>query len=72
LVVLILEGTITDKDAGTVFIQVKTGSGLSKFDINCEPEMFIGTDIEMLYNSITKTDNGYSAFLPRYKRIVKA
>lgn len=68
---LILEGIVTDKDAGTVFIKVKTGSGLSKFDINCEPEMFINKDVEMLYNSITKTENGFSAFLPRYKRIVK-
>jgi len=68
---LILEGTIVDKDAGIVFIQVKTGSGLSKFDINCDSEYFIGKDIEMLYNSITTTEGGYSAFLPRYKRIVK-
>jgi ATP-dependent DNA ligase len=67
---LVLEGTINDKDAGTVFIQVKTGSGLSKFDINCEPEYFIGRNVEMLYNSITKTETGYSAFLPRYKRLV--
>lgn len=69
---LVLEGEITDKFAGKVFVTVNTGSGLSKFDINCEPERYLGEDIEIMYNSVTSTDSGHSLFLPRYKRIVNA
>jgi len=66
---LVLSGHIEDKLLGKVFVNVNTGSGLSKFDINCEPERFIGETIEILYNSITQTESGYSLFLPRFKRI---
>ena len=66
---LTLEGVITDKVHGEIFVTVNTGSGLSKFDINCDPEKYIGEDIEILYNSVTQTDSGYSLFLPRFKRI---
>lgn len=65
-----LVGNITDKNAGEVFVEVSTGSGLSKFDINSEPERFIGKKIEVIYNSVTKTETGCSLFLPRFKRIV--
>jgi len=68
---LILEGTIVDKLVGEVFVKVSTGSGLSKFDINSEPERYLGEQIDMSYNSVTKTENGRSLFLPRFKRIVK-
>ena len=66
-----LEGTIVDKNVGQVFVKVSTGSGLSKFDINCEPGRYIGEYIEIMYNSVTTVDGVHSLFLPRYKRIVK-
>lgn len=66
---LICEGTIKDKQAGEVFVQVKVGSGLSKMDIQYSAERYIGEDIELLYNVVTEVDGEYSLFLPRYKRI---
>jgi len=50
-------------------VAVSTGSGLNKFDINCEPDRYIGKEIEILYNSVTETESGYSLFLPRFKRV---
>ncbi|MCP4552473.1 MAG: hypothetical protein GY834_10640 [Bacteroidetes bacterium] len=67
---LICEGHIKDKEYGDIFIQVNAGSGLSKYDIQCSKERYLNKEVEILYNSITKTDNGYSLFLPRLKRIL--
>lgn len=63
-------GAIRDKDAGSVQVKVNVGSGLSKYDIQFDEDRYIDRDIEVIYNSVTKTDKGYSLFLPRYKRIV--
>lgn len=63
-------GVITDKDAGTVEVSVNVGSGLSKFDIQFDEDRYINQRVEVLYNSVTKTDKGYSLFIPRYKRLV--
>lgn len=69
---LICEGGIVDKELGNIPVHVKVGSGLSKFDINKEPEEYIGKSIEVLYNTVTRAGNGYSLFLPRFKRVVKS
>jgi len=63
---LMLRGTIDDKD-----ILVKTGSGLSDHDREMPPQHFIGKDIEMLYNDITRAKDAshYSLFIPRFKRV---
>jgi ATP-dependent DNA ligase len=66
---LVCKGTITDKDAGTVDVSVKVGSGLSKYDIQFDESRYVGKEVEVIYNSVTKTDAGYSLFLPRYKRL---
>ncbi len=70
---LLLEGEVYDKKSKTTyFVTASTGSGLSKFDINLEPERYIGKSIEMMYNSVTTTEAGHSLFLPRFKRIQRS
>ncbi len=64
-------GSIRDKEHGVIPIRVNVGSGLSKEDIQQSPDYFIGENIEILYNIVTKTIDGYSLFLPRFKRIQK-
>jgi hypothetical protein len=68
---LICEGRITTKEYGEIFVKVNVGSGLDKEDINQTEDYFVGENIEVLYNTVTKTDEGYSLFLPRFKRIQK-
>ncbi len=67
---LVCSGIITDKEHGEVQVNVNVGSGLSKFDIMFPKERYVGSQIEVLYNSVTKVDNNYSLFLPRFKRIL--
>ena len=66
---LICKGMILDKDVGYIEVEVNVGSGLSKSDIQFSPERYVGEEIEILYNTVTSTDSGYSLFLPRFKRI---
>ncbi len=66
---LVCEGIVHDKEYGNVQVKVNVGSGLSKFDIQRSEDSYIGEQIEILYNTVTKTDGKYSLFLPRYKRI---
>lgn len=62
-------GTIVDKDAGEVHIEVNVGSGLSKFDIQRSEEYFINEEIEILYNTVIESNGKHSLFLPRFKRV---
>lgn len=64
---LICEGHVEGKD-----VQVKLGSGLSKYDVEQPSEYFVGRNVEALYNSVIKAENkqSYSLFLPRFKRVV--
>lgn len=66
---LFCKGEIDDKDYGRIEVNTKVGSGMSKFDIMKEPDDFLGEKIEIRYNVATKTEYGYSLFLPRFKRI---
>lgn len=66
---LLCEGFINDKILGRVFVTAKAGA-LNKMDINRYPEHFIDHQVEVLYNSVTSTDDGHSLFLPRFKRKV--
>lgn len=68
---LICKGQIIDKELGQIDIEVNVGSGLSKFDIQFSEERYIGENIELIYNTVTKTEKGYSLFLPRFKRVQK-
>jgi len=68
---LFCEGFVIDKTYGKVFVTVNVGSGLGKKEIMTPPDMFIGEYIEIMYNSATETEDGYSLFLPRFKRIRK-
>jgi DNA ligase-1 len=62
---LLCEGKVEGK-----VVRVNVGSGLSKFDVFQEPEHYIGSKIEVLYNDVIKSDSNefYSLFLPRFKR----
>ena len=62
---LICTGTVDGKT-----VNVKVGSGLSKYEVMQDESYFAGNQVEILYNSVTETDQGYSLFLPRFKRIV--
>lgn len=68
---LICAGDINDKIAGKVTVSVNVGSGLSKTDILRESDYYTGEQIEVLYNSVTETEEGFSLFLPRFKRVVR-
>ena len=65
---LLCEGIITDKNAGRVFVTANAGT-LNKMEIMRDHEHWVGKDVEVLYNSVTQTDEGNSLFLPRFKRI---
>lgn len=69
---LVCSGEILDKDLGKVYVEVKVGSGLSKFDIQRSPEYFIGEKIEVLYNTVIESNGKFSLFLPRFKRIASS
>ncbi len=64
---LICEGHVEGKD-----VQVKIGSGLSKYDVEQPTEYFVNKRIEVLYNTVIKAENKqvHSLFLPRFKRVV--
>lgn len=67
---LLCEGYVESKQYGRVFVKVNVGSGLSKFDILRDEDYYLDQDIEIEYNTETETENGYSLFLPRFKRVV--